>query len=237
VRLGAREIRPRWLVGADGVESSVRKAAGIRVRRGRRARFGFRRHYATAPWSNFVEVYWTRHSQLSITPTNANEICVALLTTNPLLRVERAIEFFPDVAARLKGARATSPDRGAVIATSWTAATHRGRAVLVGDAAGTVDAITGLGVGLAFQQALALADALSTGELRAYQLAHKRILRTPRAMNRLLLAISASPMLRGKVLKLFAAHPNLFPEMLSAHTAAALTPSAVMNLGWRILWA
>ena len=237
MRLGSREIQHQWLVGADGVESIVRKAAGIRVRRGQRTRFGFRRHYSIAPWSNFVEVYWARHSQLSITPTGENEICVSLLTANPLLRVERAIELFRDVAQRLNSARATTPDRGAVTATSRTTATHRGPIVLVGDAAGTVDAITGLGVGLAFQQALALADALSTGNLRAYQLAHEKILRTPRTMNRLLLAISASPMLRGKVLKLFAAHPSLFPEMLRAHTAATLTPSAVVNLGWRILWA
>jgi menaquinone-9 beta-reductase len=237
VRLGSREIRPRWLVGADGVESSVRKAAGIRMQRGRRARFGFRRHYATAPWSNFVEVYWAHDSQLSVTPTGANEICVSLLTTNPLLRVDRAIELFPGVAARLNGATPTSPERGAVIATSWTATTHRGSAVLVGDAGGTVDAITGLGVGLAFQQALALADALSSGDLKAYQRSHAKILRIPRFMNGLLLAMSALPMLRNKVLKLFASHPNLFREMLSAHTEATLTPTTVMNLGWRILWA
>ena len=48
----------RWLIGADGQHSSVREFAGLGPWHTIRSRFGFRRHYAIAPWTNFVEVHW-----------------------------------------------------------------------------------------------------------------------------------------------------------------------------------
>jgi flavin-dependent dehydrogenase len=61
--------------------------------------------------------------------------------------------------------------------------------VLAGDASGSVDAITGEGLGLSFRQALALADALEAGELQGYQTAQNRLGRRPRVMARLLLLL------------------------------------------------
>jgi flavin-dependent dehydrogenase len=46
---------------------------------------------------------------------------------------------------------------------------------LVGDASGSVDAITGEGLCLLFQQAVALAAALEAGDLALYQAEHRRI--------------------------------------------------------------
>src|SRR6185369_1101457 len=46
-------VRARFLVGADGLASTVRRDAGLGgAPRGRR-RFGMRRHYAVASWSPF----------------------------------------------------------------------------------------------------------------------------------------------------------------------------------------
>lgn len=47
------------------------------------------------------------------------------------------------------------------------------------------DAITGEGLGLSFRQAIALADALETGDLEKYQSAHRRLARRPHLMSRL----------------------------------------------------
>ncbi|MFZ0884499.1 MAG: FAD-dependent monooxygenase, partial [Candidatus Acidiferrales bacterium] len=57
-RLDTVHFNFRWLVGADGQKSNARKWATLGPRSVRSSRFGFRRHFAIAPWSNFVEVYW-----------------------------------------------------------------------------------------------------------------------------------------------------------------------------------
>ena len=59
----------RYLIGADGQNSSVRAFAHLGSRWTIERRFGFRRHYAVAPWTNLVEVHWARRSQMVVTPT------------------------------------------------------------------------------------------------------------------------------------------------------------------------
>jgi hypothetical protein len=68
----------------------------------------------------------------------------------------------------------------------WSAvASHLGS-----DASGSVDAITGEGLCLAFQQAIALASALETGNLDAYQAEHRRLLRRSAFMAALMLSLN-----------------------------------------------
>src|SRR5690349_5254141 len=43
----------RWLVGADGQNSRVRRAAGLDAASRELRRFGFRRHYRVSPWTDF----------------------------------------------------------------------------------------------------------------------------------------------------------------------------------------
>jgi hypothetical protein len=94
---------------------------------------------------------------------------------------------------------------------------------------------------LAFQQAVHLAEALAVGDLAQYESAHRRIVRTAVRMTQLLLWMNSSAALRRKVLRLFAAHHDLFAKMIAVHTGdsttEALDASAILNLGWRALWA
>src|SRR6266567_1238050 len=64
----------RWIVGADGRNSRVREWAGFGKCAARGRRFGFRRHFPVAPWSDTVEVHWGNGCQLYVTPVNANEV-------------------------------------------------------------------------------------------------------------------------------------------------------------------
>jgi flavin-dependent dehydrogenase len=89
--------------------------------------------------------------------------------------------------------------------------------VLAGDASGSVDAITGEGLGLSFRQALALADALEAGELQGYQTAQNRLGRRPRVMARLLLLLDHFAPLRKRVLHGLPSGPGLFRRTLTAH--------------------
>jgi flavin-dependent dehydrogenase len=102
-----------------------------------------------------------------------------------------------------------------------------------------VDSLTGEGLGLAFQQANALAEALADEDLIRYQVAHRRINRTPEMMSRLLLAMENRTWLRRRALDALAKEPHLFERLLAAH-AGTFSPWAFgfgnfFRLGWRLL--
>jgi len=234
-------IVARWLVGADGSSSAVRRFAGLEPRRRGHFRFGFRRHYEIAPWTDRVEIHWGEKCQLVVTPTGSSEVCLAFFTSDPRLRLCQGLECFPVVARRVAGGRPTSTESGAVTLLTRARAVTRGNIALVGDASCTVDGIAGQGLSLAFQQALQLGEALARGELAGYAAAHSRIARAPVSNTRLLLAMHASSALRRKVLRLFAARPSLFAKMISVHTGESspgtLKAAEMLTLGWRVMWA
>ncbi len=230
-------LRCSWIVGADGQHSAVREFARLGGRRPHRFRFGFRRHYAVAPWSDIVEVHWAEKSQLIVTPISPGEICVTLFSSDSRLRIDRALDRFPAVAEHLRNLTPTSTETGAITSLSRARAVARRNIALVGDASCTVDGIAGQGLSLAFRQALALADALAAGDLSAYVSAHRRLTRVPIRMSRLLLLMNASVALRSRILRVFARHPALFSKMISIHIGqpAPVEARGLLGVGWRAL--
>jgi flavin-dependent dehydrogenase len=206
-----------WVVGADGQNSAVRDWAGLDRRRVRSRRFGYRQHFCVVPWTDRVEVHWADRCQAYVTPVGAQEICVALISRDRRIRFDDLYATFPELAGRLRGAHPTSAVKGAVSVTCRVARVANDRVALVGDAAGTVDAITGQGLALAFQQAVALGDALALGDLDAYRAACRRIVRLPAAMANLMLQMDRHPRLRGGALSLLAAEPLIFARLLAIH--------------------
>jgi flavin-dependent dehydrogenase len=109
---------------------------------------------------------------------------------------------------------------------------------LVGDASGSVDAITGEGLCLLFQQAAALADALAAPDLSLYQAAHRRVGRRPELMGDLMLLLDGRRRLRRRALRAMAERPGIFARMLAAHTGSLDLSGLLSNglaLGWRML--
>jgi menaquinone-9 beta-reductase len=233
-----REVRSRWIIGADGQQSQVREWAALPRARWEQRRFGFRQHFRAAPWSDCVEVYWGKSCQVAVTPTGPQEIGLALISRNSGIRLHSALRELPALAARLGGAAAATRERGAPCVFRRLPAVHRGRFALIGDASGSVDPVTGEGLGLAFRQAAALADALREGDLHHYEAAHKRIGRIPRILSRLVLAMDRSAWLRHRALRALAAEPHLFARLL--HTQVQVpSPTAfgigdALRLGWRL---
>jgi 2-polyprenyl-6-methoxyphenol hydroxylase-like FAD-dependent oxidoreductase len=239
MRLGGNYFRFHWLVGADGQNSGVRKWAGLNPRPPHRFRFGFRRHFEITPWTDRVEVHWGNHSQIYVTPTGAAEVCIALLTSDPRDRVERALADFPRVAQNLRGARPVSAELGSTTFLGRARAVVCGRVALVGDASCTVDGIAGQGLSLAFQQALHLAEAFSRGDLHLYESAHRKVTKMATRITKLLLLMNESGWIRRKALRLFADQPDLFSKMISLHTGERtpeeLKVREVFGLGWQVL--
>jgi flavin-dependent dehydrogenase len=185
-----------------------------------------------------MEIHWGDSCQLYITPVAATEVCVVLISRDHRLRLEDALPGFPEVERRLAAAGPSNLQRGGVTASRRLKAVFRGNVALVGDASGSVDAITGEGLCLLFQQAVALAAALEAGDLSNYQAEHRRMGRRPEWMADLMLLLDRRSGLRSRAIRAFAARPNLFAGMLAMHVgeqSAVEFLTGGMALGWRML--
>lgn len=239
VMLDAGAVECKWVVGADGEKSRVREWAGLESTRHSSLRFGFRRHYQIAPWADCVEIYWGSDSQIYVTPIGPKEICVAVISRDSHLRLQHALPQHPELLERLKTARVTTAERGAVSATRQLVQVYCNNVALVGDASGSVDAITGEGLRLGFEQGMALAKALEAGDLRAYAAAHRRLARRPAFMAALMLSLDRSAWLRRRVLQALSDEPGIFAAQLAMHVGEASSANFVrlsmLPLGRRLL--
>ncbi len=247
--LAGEPITCKWLIGADGAASRVRSWAGLDSPRLRSRRFGFRAHYRIAPWSPWVEVHWGPLGQAYITPIGPEEVCVSAMTRHPSLRLAAILNSIPFLREKLAAAPTTSTERGSLTVTRRLHRVTRGNVALIGDASGSVDAITGEGLALAFRQALLLADSLDRGHhrqsaaqdphtshsqpgsLALYESRHAAILTLPQRMASLLLLLDRHPRLRARTLRVFAARPALFREFLAVHVGEQTLPRFVLHHG------
>jgi flavin-dependent dehydrogenase len=239
VLLSDRSVKARWIIGADGANSRVRRWANLEPR-SRNGRYSFRRHYRVAPWTDRMEIYWSKDCQGYTTAVSDQETCVAVASRNPKLRLNEALRELPELHARLRGAPVTSTERGAVSANYSLRRVWRKNVALVGDAAGTVDAITGQGLDLAFHQASALAACLKAGALAPYQVEHRKLASRPLLMARLMLALDGRPRFQRRTLRVFRSRPEIFRRLLAFHVGA-LSPFHLaldgLTLGWELLTA
>lgn len=221
VTIGGERVRCRWIVGADGLHSRVRQWAGLGDSRSFRPRIGIRQHYRVRPWSDMVEVHWHSTGQAYVTPVAADEVCVAVLNAVPAAQPGEIAARFPRLAARLYGAERIGPMRGGSTITRRLRAVTRGRVALIGDASGSVDAITGEGMALAFRQAASLAACLAANDLPQYEHDHRRLARRPAFMAEMLLLLGGDDQIRQWTLRGLAACPRVFEWLLTLHVGAA----------------
>jgi flavin-dependent dehydrogenase len=236
-------VRARWVVGADGTSSRARswaKLGELDAPRKKNLRFAFRRHYRIAPWTGFMELHWGRHCQVYVTPVGCEEVCVVLISSSPKLRlqIEDGLGEFPELCARLENAELASSERGAITVTQRLRRVYRGRTVLVGDASGGVDAITGEGLCLTFRQAALLGACLASGDLARYQKGHRTLTRLPVLMARMMLFMSKHSHLRQRAMQVFQSSPRSFAGMLAMHVGEGSARDHISNgvaLGWELL--
>ena len=240
VQLGERSIRTRWIIGADGVNSRVRRWADLDAHSRTDLRYAFRRHYRVPPWTDRMEIYWGEHIQGFATAVSNEQVCVAVASHNPELRLEESLPALPELNARLRGAEPASAERGALSANRKLRCVWRGNVALIGDASGTVDAITGQGLGLSFSQAAVLANCLRSGNLVRYQAAHRRLALRPLWMARLMLMLDGRPGFQRRTLQIFQKRPEVFRRLLALHVGT-LSPFHLaldgLTLGWGLLTA
>jgi flavin-dependent dehydrogenase len=239
VTAGDVRIPYAWLVGADGHNSAVRRWAKFGPLRTSGKRFGFRQHFRARSWPNLVDVYWGDHWQMLTTPTDAQEVCVSVLSRDAGLRISQGLRLFPQLAGRLRDATPATRELGNTTSLNQLSAVTRGRVALVGDASGSVDAITGHGLSLAFQQALFLAEAFERGTLAHYESAHRKIAVMPAMMSRLMLLMDRNAWVCRRALRLFENKPDVFSKLLSIHAGAlplsSFSAREMIDFGWGLL--
>lgn len=206
VRCG--EFRARYLAAADGLHSPIRRSLGLdRPATGRR-RWGIRRHYQIAPWSDTVEVHWAKDTEAYVTPVADDSVGVAILTSRQGKFGDHLLDF-PALTRRLDGVphgkeRAAGPLRQRVTRRA------AGRVMLVGDAAGYVDALTGEGLGIAFGGAELVVKAVLADAPEDYDRQWRAMSRRYRMLTAGLLHGSGIAPVRAAIVPAASAMPRAF---------------------------
>jgi flavin-dependent dehydrogenase len=208
-------ISVRYVLACDGLHSTVARLTGLALPAPKRSRrYGIRQHYSVAPWGDTVEIHYGRAAEIYITPITENEVGVAMLGAQHT-DFDAAIADIPGLAARLDGATLLSSRRGAGPFRQRTRARTKGRILLVGDASGYVDAITGEGLRLGFAQALAAVGCVVDDDPRRYEGEWTRITRDFRVTTTALVRFATSPLRRG-IVPLSAVLPGRFGAVVES---------------------
>ncbi len=209
-------LRAGWLLGCDGLHSPVRSLVGLDAgtARGPR-RFGLRRHVRTAPWTSMVEVHWADGAEAYVTPVSDDEVGVAVLGRRGE-GFEGALAAFPGLAERLGEPEWASRARGAGPLWRRAAAPARGRVLLVGDAAGYVDGITGEGLRVGLAGAEAAVAAVGAGDAAGYARAWRALSREYRWLTAGLVVGTRSVAVRRALVPTAARLPGVFGAAVEA---------------------
>jgi flavin-dependent dehydrogenase len=208
-------ITARYLLACDGLHSSLARLTGLALPAPRRRRrYGIRQHYALAPWGDTVEIHYGRRAEIYVTPIAEAEVGIAMLGAQHT-DFDDAIADIPELAARLSGVPTASGRRGAGPFRQRTRARTAGRVLLVGDASGYVDAITGEGLRLGFAQGAAAIGAVLADDPRGYEREWTSITRDFRVTTSALVGFATSPLRRG-IVPLSAALPGRFGAVVES---------------------
>jgi flavin-dependent dehydrogenase len=208
-RTAGPDVYGRYLLAADGLHSPTRRALGLDVCTRGPQRFGQRRHYELRPWSSHVEVHWGSYSEAYVTPVGADLVGVAVLSARRV-PFEEQLDEFPQLRERLAHASAATRVRGAGPLRQRVASRVAGRVLLVGDAGGYVDALTGEGISLGMAQARAAVSAVGADRPNAYERAWRRASWRYAAMTYALVQATRPAWARQAIVPVAAALPIVF---------------------------
>jgi flavin-dependent dehydrogenase len=209
----AGRLRARYLAAADGLHSPIRRSLGLEQPSPGPRRWGIRRHVQIAPWSDYVEVHWAPGAEAYVTPIANDCVGVAVLKSSRG-GFDCHLKEFPALRDRIDG-RPHEPDRAAGPLRQRVSSRTAGRVLLVGDAAGYVDALTGEGLGLAFGASELLVNCVIADRPADYDRQWRQMTRRYRMLTAALLRASSYPLARARIVPAAAAMPSLFTGVVN----------------------
>lgn len=210
-------LRGRWLIAADGLRSPIRRRLGLELgpSPGVAPRYGIRRHYRTQPWTDRVEVHWGPSCEAYVTPVAASSVGVAVLFSRADGRsFEGWLDELPALRERL--GEPVTPASGAGPFEQRVRQRVAGRVLLVGDAAGYLDPLTGEGIALALTTGELAVQAIVAGNPEDYEAQWQRATRTYYRLTGALLWSARSRWVRPRLVQLAAMSPWVFDRVLGA---------------------
>jgi len=226
---GLKSVPCRLLVGADGLQSLVRRKAGLQSPVSRRyMRWGARCYFRASERRQAVEVTLGRGVESYLTPLGEGLYGLAFLWSPQELGrplpgsgslYERLLAFFsPAMIERLPQGRGELMGDGRAIGPLQQLVVSplhpSGRVALVGDAAGYFDALTGEGLCLGLRQARVLASCIAQGTIWDYPDHHRSIKRRHQLVVGGLLWLIHQPALRDRVFLALAQSPRQFQAVI-----------------------
>jgi flavin-dependent dehydrogenase len=206
----------RYLAAADGLHSPIRRQLGLGGAVGA-VRRGLRQHFAIRPWSDLVEVYWSSLGEAYVTPVADDLVGVAVLTS-AVGSFDEHLRAFPRLRARLGDAGAASGVLGAGPLRQRVRRRVAGRVLLVGDAAGYVDALTGEGIAVALRTSAELVDCVAADRPEDYEAAWRRVSWECRALTASLLWARNRSLLAPRIVPLASALPGVYGAIVNRLT-------------------
>ncbi|MBI2898691.1 MAG: FAD-dependent monooxygenase [Planctomycetes bacterium] len=232
-----RRFPARWIVGADGVRSQFHRRPEFRARPPRHVRVGLSTHVRGLRIDRErVEVVLFEGGEIYLGPSHGDEALVACLYWKEALprgasgeeRVRKTLEVrLPGRVGRLEF---TSPCLALAPLGLAVNGVARDPVVLVGDAAGTLDPLTGEGMSLAILSARAAADAIASGDLRGYPPRRKALAAGAEWLSRWMLRAARRPKVADRVVAALADRPALFARLLDIATGGRVSYVALARL-------
>jgi flavin-dependent dehydrogenase len=206
-------FRARYLAAADGLHSPIRKALGLSQPDPGPRRWGIRRHIEIAPWSDSVEVHWAPDAEAYVTPVADDCVGIAILSATRG-GFDDHFNAFGELRDRVHG-RTHGQDRAAGPLRQKVRTRAAGRVLLVGDAAGYIDALTGEGMGLAFGAAELMVNCVVRERPEDYDRQWRKMTRRYRALTVALLHASTHASLRAGIVPTAQALPSVFGRLVN----------------------
>jgi flavin-dependent dehydrogenase len=226
------DLRARLLVLADGRRGLMARGRRATADLRARPRFAARGYWrGVAGLEARGEMHVGAGGYCGVAPLGLDEANVTFVLDQAAFRPARGgLEAFyraalrtrwPRLHARLEGASLTEPPRAVGPLLLSSPRSLAGGALVLGDAAGTLDPFTGEGVALALRGAALAADAAARalregtdGAVRAYGQLYRRDTRSTFRVNRLILALADRPWLADAVARRLSRRPALACELI-----------------------
>lgn len=229
VRLGRSYVPDgaRWVVGADGTRSLFHRR--LPAYRPAVRRVGLSTHVAGIEGvRDQVEVFFHPLGEIYVAPSGTGEGLVAALLYQRTFRrdgLTLLLRDIPELRARTTHIEMTTPLLAAAPLGLRVPRVIDGNLLLIGDAAGAPDPVTGDGMAMAFASVKPAADAIVGGDLRAYEQTRLAMGRTSERLGRLILRIAR---VDARAARTLLGRPSLVPTLVDVAIARRALNAATL---------